>query len=90
MIPSKLLEHIHQSRYVYIDKNRKEVYVWYGSNVINIYNYIGDEVSTCNIIKYTDNREYRKYEQINLRDVTISIDDIVHANYNDEKEKAIK
>ena len=90
MIPSKLLDKIHQTRYVYIDKTRREVYAWYGANIIHVYNYIGEEVYTCDIIKYSEDREYKQYEQINLRDVTVSIDNIVHSNYVNEKEKEIK
>lgn len=90
MIPSKLLDRIHQSRYVYIDKDHREVYAWYGGNIIRIHNYIGDEICTCNIIKYNEDRNYNLYEEINIRDVTLTIDDLVRSNYVNEKEKEIK
>lgn len=90
MIPSKLLDRMHQSRYLYIDKNHREIYAWYGANIIHVYNYIGEEICMCNIIKYNEDREYKQYEQINLRDVTVSIDDIIRSHYVNEKEKEIK
>ena len=81
MLPANLLQVLHQARYVYINDPYKEIYIWYGTNNIKIFNYIGKEIGTSNIIKYNENREYKKYESINIRDVTLSIDDIVHSSY---------
>ena len=77
MISNKLLSVLHQSRYVYYNEHVKELYVWYGTNIIKIFNLLGEDMGQFSIINYTENREYKKYEAINIRDVTISIDDIV-------------
>lgn len=81
MISSKLLEVLHQSRYTYINDEVKEVYVWHGTNEIMIYNYLGENLGKFNIVNYLEDRVYKKYEPINNRDVTISIDDIVHSTF---------
>lgn len=82
MIPASFLSIIHQARYVYVNEPFNEIYVWNGDNVIKIYNYVGKEVGTSDIINYEQNREYKKYEEINIRDVTLSIDDIVYSSYH--------
>lgn len=80
MIPANFLNVIHQARYLYVNDNLKEVYVWNGDNVIKIYNYIGKEIGQSDIINYLENKIYKKYETINIRDVTLSIDDIVYTS----------
>ena len=84
MISNKLLTALHQARYTYYNENVKELYIWHGANVIKIYNFLGDEVGQFNIVNYSENREYKKYETINIRDVTLSIDDIVSHTYKHE------
>lgn len=81
MIPEKLLRVLHQARFVYVNESFREIYIWYGTNFIKIFNYVGKEIGTSNIINYGENREYKQFEQINIRDVTLSIDDIVHSNF---------
>lgn len=81
MISNKLLTVLHQSRYTYHNEHIKELYIWHGTNVIKIFNYVGDEVGQFNIINYSENREYKKFETINIRDITKSIDDIVVHSY---------
>lgn len=81
MISNKLLNALHQSRYVYHNEHIKEIYIWHGTNTIKIFNHVGDELGQFNIINYSENREYKKFETINIRDVTMSIDDIVVHTY---------
>lgn len=84
MIATSLLEKLHQAKYVYINETFREIYVWHGTSAIKIYNYLGNEVAMFSVIKYNEDREYKKYEEINLRDVVLSIDDIVHSSYKNE------
>lgn len=77
MLPANLLDAIHQTRYLYVNKDLSEIYVWNGDNVIRIYNYVGKEIGQSTIVNYNENKVYKKYENINIRDVTLSIDDIV-------------
>lgn len=86
MICNKLLTAIHQARYLYVNEDAKEIYVWYGTNEINIYNYLGEDIGKFNIINYAKDDIYKKYESINIRDVTLSIDDIVYSTYRKSNE----
>lgn len=86
MICNKLLNAIHQARYLYINEDAKEIYAWHGTNEINIYNYLGDDIGKFSIINYSKDDVYKKYESINIRDVTLSIDDIVYSTYRKTNE----
>lgn len=77
MIPSTLLNILHQARYVYINFDLNEFYIWHGESVIKIYNYVGKEIGQSDIINYQENRSYKRHETINIRDIALSIDDIV-------------
>jgi hypothetical protein len=50
-------------------------------NIIKIHNCLGEQVGEFNIVNYAENRVYKKFETINIRDVTTSIDDIVTNTY---------
>lgn len=80
MIPTSLLNVLHQARYVYVNYDLKEFYIWHGENVIKIYNFIGKEIGQSDIINYEENKPYKKHETINIRDITLSIDDIVYTS----------
>ncbi len=81
MIPANFLSSVHQARYVYVNETLNEIYVWHGENTIKIYNYLGKEIGKSDIINYQENRVYKEHEPINIRDVSISIDDIVYSSY---------
>lgn len=81
MISNNLLTALHQSRYTYYNSHVQEFYIWHGMNIIKIHNCLGEQLGEFNIINYAENRVYKKFETINIRDVTISIDDIVTNTY---------
>jgi hypothetical protein len=86
MIPVSFLNVLHQAQYVYVNDNLNELYVWYGDNVIKIFNFLGKEIGKSNIINYQENKIYKEYEPINIRDVSLSIDDIVYSSYKNGQE----
>ena len=84
-IPADLLNRLHQSKYTYVHQPSGEIYVWHGDHRIKILNFLGEEIGTSTIVNYSKECDYKQYDVINTRDVTLSIDDIVHTTYAETK-----
>jgi|TARA_R110002050_G_scaffold103415_6_gene212486 hypothetical protein len=85
----ELLRKVHLSRYIYLNEEYQEVYAWFGGNEIKIFDYVGDEIGHCNIVK-TDGSEYTITDVVNERDVHVSIDGIVNTCFTETIEEATK
>jgi hypothetical protein len=73
----ELLKKLHLARYVYLNEQFNEIYVWFGGHSIKIFEFTGEEVGEATIINEQTKTEYKLSDEINFRDVTISIDSIV-------------
>ncbi len=80
----ELLRKIHQSNYVYFNEDFDELYVWFGNNVIKIFNYIGDEVGEAIIQNTTTGNDYTATDSVNEKDMQLAIDELVRSTYTNE------
>jgi len=77
-----LLEKLHLSKLVYFNKDFNEVYSWFGGHEIKIFNYIGEEIGHSTIINNKTKADYQLTDNIEEKDVQLSIDAIVRSLYN--------
>lgn len=77
----ELLRKIHQSNYVYLNEDFNEVYVWFGNNIIKIFDYIGEDIGEVIIQSNDTGNDYTDTDAVNKKDVQLTIDELVRNTY---------
>jgi hypothetical protein len=76
-----LLTKLHLAKFIYHNPDHTEIYAWFGSHTIKIFDYLGEETGNSSILNSETNKDYNITDDVNEKDVQNAIDCIVRLTY---------